>query len=98
MASRLHQLKPSLSIALVERGPDETGHAYVVNPQAVALLAETDLVVDYKTSSQPQLNDRKVTNFAERLLSGSSAANYGTWMRAPASDYDLWAKRVGDSR
>lgn len=98
LASRLHQLQPTLSIALVERGPNETEHPHVVNPQAAPLLAQTNLVIDYKTSHQPQLNDRTVSNLAGRLLSGSSAANYGAWMRAPASDYDLWAQRVGDSR
>lgn len=98
MASRLHQLQPALAIALIERGPNETEHPHVVNPQAAPLLAQTDLVVDYRTVHQPQLNDRKVSNLAGRLLSGSSAANYGAWMRAPTSDYDLWAERVGNSR
>ena len=73
-------------------------HPYVVNPQAAPLLAQTDLVVNYKTKSQSQLDNRSLTNFAGRLLSGSSAANYGAWMRAPAEDYDLWAKHVGDSQ
>ncbi|KAL6716707.1 hypothetical protein ACLMJK_006275 [Lecanora helva] len=96
LASRLSQFRPTLSIALIERGPDETEHHQVVNPQAAPLLPQTNLVVDYKTSSQTQLDDRNVSNFAGRLLSGSSAANYGAWMRAPASDYDLWAQHVGD--
>ena len=98
LASRLKTLRPALSIALIERGPNETEHAYVVNPQAAPLLAQTELVVNYRTEPQSQLNDRSLTNFAGRLLSGSSAANYGAWMRAPANDYDLWAKQVGDSR
>ena len=98
LSSRLHQLRPGLSIALIERGPDETEHPYVVNPQAAPLLAQTDLVIDYKTSPQSHLNDRTVSNIAGRLLSGSSAANYGAWMRAPASDYDFWSQHVGDPR
>ncbi|KAL8914706.1 MAG: hypothetical protein Q9171_000719 [Xanthocarpia ochracea] len=81
-----------------ERGPDEISHEYVVNPQAAPLLAHTDLVVNYKTTPQSQLDNRPVTNFAGRLLSGSSAANYGAWIRAPAADYDLWAEQVGHSR
>ena len=98
LASRLHQLQPTLSVAVLERGPDETENPHVVNPQAAPLLPRTDLVVDYKTLPQAQLGNRTVTNYAGRLLSGSSAANYGAWMRAPASDYDLWAQSVGDSR
>ncbi|KAL8679069.1 MAG: hypothetical protein Q9186_004609 [Xanthomendoza sp. 1 TL-2023] len=98
LASRLHALIPDTSIALIERGPDERSHPYVVNPQAAPLLAQTDLVVDYKTTPQPQFDNRQVTNFAGRLLSGSSAANYGAWIRAPAADYDLWAEQAGHSR
>ena len=62
------------------------------------MLAETELVVNYSTISQPQLDNRSVTNLAGRLLSGSSAANYGAWMRAPAVDYDLWAEQTGHPR
>ena len=98
MASRLHLLLPNASVALIERGPDETSHEYVVNPQAAPLLAQTDLLVNYQTTPQSQLDNRSVTNFAGRLLSGSSAANYGAWIRAPAVDYDRWAQQVGHSR
>ena len=82
----------------MERGPDATEHPYVVNPQAAPKLAETNYVINYRTKSQPQLNGRSVTNLAGRLLSGSSAANYGAWMRAPVQDYNLWAEHVKDSR
>ncbi|KAL8919635.1 MAG: hypothetical protein Q9208_006667 [Pyrenodesmia sp. 3 TL-2023] len=98
LASRLHSLLPQSSIALLERGPDETENPLVTNPLAAAQLPETDLVVNYKTTPQSQLNDRPVTNYAGRLLSGSSAANYGAWIRAPAVDYDHWAERVGHPR
>lgn len=70
----------------------------MLNPLAAPQLANTDLVVNYQTSPQAELGNRQVTNFAGRLLSGSSAANYGAWFRAPAGDYDWWAERVGDSR
>ncbi|KAI4086888.1 MAG: hypothetical protein LQ344_007189 [Seirophora lacunosa] len=77
LASRLHSLLPQTSIALLERGPDETENPLVTNPLAAAQLPDTDLVINYKTSPQSQLNNRQVTNYAGRLLSGSSAANYG---------------------
>ncbi|KAL8731239.1 MAG: hypothetical protein Q9181_004367, partial [Wetmoreana brouardii] len=98
LASRLHGLLPSSSIALIEHGPDGRTHPYVVNPQAAPLLAQTELVVNYRTISQSQLDQRSMTNYAGRLLSGSSAANYGAWMRAPAVDYDLWAEQIGHPR
>ena len=83
---------------MIEGGPNETEHPYVINPQAAPLLAQTELIVNYRTKPQAQLNGQSVTNYAGRLLSGSSAANYGAWMRAPADDYDFWAKQVGDPR
>ncbi|KAI4117591.1 MAG: hypothetical protein LQ345_002222 [Seirophora villosa] len=98
LASRLHSLLPHSSIALLERGPNETENPLVTNPLAAAQLPDTDLVINYKTSPQSQLNNRQVTNYAGRLLSGSSAANYGAWIRAPATDYDHWAERVGNPR
>ncbi|KAL8942484.1 MAG: hypothetical protein Q9216_001628 [Gyalolechia sp. 2 TL-2023] len=98
LASRLRSLLPKSSIALLERGPDQTENPLVLNPLAAPQLASTDLVVNYQTSPQSQLDNRQVTNFAGRLLSGSSAANYGAWIRAPAGDYNWWAERVGDSR
>ncbi|KAL8882350.1 MAG: hypothetical protein Q9198_000638 [Flavoplaca austrocitrina] len=98
LASRLHSLLPQSSIALLERGPDENENPLVTNPLAAAQLPDTHLVVNYKTSPQSQLNNRQVTNYAGRLLSGSSAANYGAWFRAPSTDYDHWAERVGNPR
>ncbi|KAL9583416.1 MAG: hypothetical protein Q9212_002723 [Teloschistes hypoglaucus] len=98
LASRLRALLPESSIALVEHGPDERFHPHVIDPQAAPLLAQTDLVVDYKTTSQAQLNNRSLANQAGRVLSGSSAINYGAWMRAPMADYDHWGEQVGLSR
>lgn len=98
MAANLHSRLPAFSIALIEQGPDERDHPYVVNPQAAPLLPGTDLIINYRTTPQPQLNDRSVTNFEGRLLSGSSAANYGAWMRAPVKDYDRWAEQAGHPR
>ncbi|KAL9611917.1 MAG: hypothetical protein Q9167_003470 [Letrouitia subvulpina] len=98
LTSRLRSFLSKPSIALIERGPDETDHPLVVNPLAAPQLAQTDLVVNYQTSPQPQLDNRQLNNFAGRLLSGSSAANYGAWIRAPASDYDWWADQVGNAR
>ena len=85
LASRLHSLLPQSSIALLERGPDESENPLVTNPLAAAQLPDTHLVVNYKTPPQSQLNNRQVTNYAGRLLSGSSAANYRAWIRAPAN-------------
>jgi choline dehydrogenase-like flavoprotein len=99
LASRIHQSLPSLSVALFERGPDGRDHPLVLNPLGAAILPhKTDMVANYKTVPQPQLDGRSVKNYAGRLVSGSSGINYGAWMRGHANDYDLWAKEVSDPR
>ena len=45
VASRLRQRKPSLSVLLVEAGPDTTGHPHVSNTAEAALLHCSDLDV-----------------------------------------------------
>ena len=99
LASRIHQALPSLSVAVVERGTDGREHPLVLNPLAGPILQhQTDMVANYKTVPQPQMDGRSMKNYAGRLLSGSSGVNYGAWMRGHANDYDLWAKEVSDPR
>ena len=98
LASRTYSIAPSLSIALVERGSNEREHPYITNPLAAAQLPTTELVVDYQTEPQPQVDNRRITNYASRSLSGSSGVNYGAWIRGPAVDYDLWAQYMKDDR
>lgn len=68
----------------------------MTNPLSAALLPSTDLVSNYKTVAQPSLADREVTNYAGNILSGSSAINYGAWIRANRADYDTWAELAGE--
>ena len=97
-ASRLHARVPDKTIALLERGLDEVQHPYVQDPLSAGLLPNTSLVQTYKTIPQPTLANREITNYAGNILSGSSAINYGAWMRADSADYDHWAELSGNSR
>lgn len=63
----------------------------MTDPQAAPLLPTTNLVSTYQTTPQPSLDGRQVTNYAGNILSGSSAINYGAWIRAHSADYDHWA-------
>ena len=98
IASRLCEVKPSLSIAIVEQGLDERQNPLVVSPQGAPRLTATDVVSKYTTVPQTSLNGRTIPNYAGKMLSGSSGVNYGAWMRGHASDYDVWAKESGDFR
>ena len=99
LASRIHQSLPSLSVAVFERGPDGRDHPLILNPLGAPILPhKTDMVANYETIPQPQMDNRSIRNYAGRLLSGSSGVNYGAWMRGHVNDYDLWAKEVSDPR
>ncbi|KAF2170951.1 GMC oxidoreductase [Zasmidium cellare ATCC 36951] len=98
VASRLKQGNPSLSVAILERGPDERSHPLVLNPMGAAQLKDVGLDSVYPTVKQKHLNDRTLELHAGNILSGSSAVNYGLWMRGQSKDYDHWAELTGDQR
>jgi choline dehydrogenase-like flavoprotein len=95
IASRLKQYLPDSRIALLETGPDAVDHPKVNavsdGSEWLQLMGE-GLVIDYSTTPQPYLDDRKIMNPAGRLLSGSSGVNVGNWMRPSVADCDLIAE------
>lgn len=50
----------------------------------------------YVSEPEPALNDRTIAYTRGKGLGGSSILNFGVYLKGSASDYDLWAKRVGD--
>lgn len=77
LASRLHQRKPSLSILLIEAGPDVTGRPHISNPAEAALLHGSDLDWNYLTVPQRHLDGKPRYNCAIRALSGATIINSG---------------------
>ena len=99
VASRLHQGDPSMSILLIEQGPDERANPVITNPVAAPLIPlTTNLVSKYDTIPQPGLADRSIQHLAGNILSGSSAVNYVMWSRGDQTDYEQWTKSTGDDR
>ena len=98
VAARLSQSHPSLSIAILEAGPDEHGNPMIINPMGSVALHATPLEWNYKSAPQVHLNNRVINNWGGKVLSGSSAVNYGAWTRGDAANYDHWSRLVGDSR
>ncbi|KAH7070399.1 putative glucose dehydrogenase [Paraphoma chrysanthemicola] len=98
VASRLHQRKPSLSIILIEAGPDPTNHPNVSVPAEGALLHFSDLDYKYFTTPQKHLDGKPKYNCGVKALGGGTVINYGAWTRGDAQDYDDWAREVGDER
>ncbi|KAJ4376012.1 hypothetical protein N0V83_001292 [Neocucurbitaria cava] len=98
VASRLHQRKPSLSIVLIEAGPDPRDHEHVLNPAEAGLLHFSDLDYKYFTVPQEHLDGKPKYNCAIKALGGGTVINTGGWIRGDAHDYDEWARIVGDER
>ncbi|OAG07761.1 alcohol oxidase [Paraphaeosphaeria sporulosa] len=98
IASRLSSYLPSSHILLLEAGPNAISHPKVTEPSTIFELIPEGLLVDYSTTPQKHCNNRQIVNLAGRMLSGSSGANVGVWMRASSTDYDLIAERAGHER
>lgn len=67
VAARLHEALPSLSIALLEAGPNESHNPTVLSPVLYPTLHGTPLQYSYQSTSQPQLDGRNIPNWGGRL-------------------------------
>ena len=98
IAARLHQGNPSLHILVLEAGTDATENPQTRDLAGAFALAGSELDYNYKTTPQPNTNDRTHNITAGKVLGGGSILNYGAWARGDALDYDQWASIVGDER
>lgn len=99
LSSRLHHNNPSLKILLIEAGPDPHGNQLTSTATNGSLpLAGSEFDWFYSTTPQPHTNNRVHSNNAGKALGGGSIINYGGWARGDASDYDEWARAVGDEQ
>ena len=67
VAARLHEAHPSLSIALLEAGPDDSYNSAILSPALYPTLHGTPLQYSYQSTTQPQIQGRKVQNWGGRL-------------------------------
>ena len=98
LASRLKEIGSSISVLLIEAGPDATEDPRTVTPLGGLALGQSELDWSYHTVPQKNTNNRRHYNGAGKVLGGGSVLNYGHWSRGDASDYDDWSRVVGDSR
>ena len=67
VAARLHQAHPSLSVALLEAGPDESYNPAVLSPVLYPTLHGTPLQYSHQSTPQPQIDGRSIPNWGGRL-------------------------------
>ena len=98
VASRLYQADPSLDVLLLEAGIDASDNPLTRDLGGAFALARSELDYNYQSTHQPNTGDRVHSITAGKVLGGGSILNYGGWARGDASDYNRWAKSVGDER
>ncbi len=93
-AGRLSELRPDLSIAVLEAGPSDR-HPLVAMP--FGLIALMGSARDWRFRSAPQaaLGGRCVAVPRGRMLGGSASINSMVWFRGRADDYDHWGPGWG---
>ncbi|KAK4496080.1 hypothetical protein PRZ48_012059 [Zasmidium cellare] len=95
LASRLKAGNNSLSIAIIERGSDDHANPLVMHAHGRPQLEGIGLDTPYSSAPQKHMDGRIIKLHAGNLLSGSSAANAGFWMRPDRKDLDAWAEHLG---
>ena len=98
LASRLKQNNPSLAVLVVEAGADPSDNPNTTSPLGSFALMNSDVDWSYTTVPQEHNLNRTHPESAGKALGGGSVINWGGWSRGDASDYDEWAKIVGDNR
>ena len=73
LASRLKQYDPSVTVTLIEAGPDEHDNPLVTEPMGTFQLHMSKYEYNYSTVPQKHYDERQVYNSGGKLLSGSSS-------------------------
>ncbi|KAE8321683.1 GMC oxidoreductase-domain-containing protein [Aspergillus sergii] len=96
VASRLSEI-PTVQVLVLETGLDKTSDHQLQNPVLWSSPCGTDLDWQFKTVSQPGLNDREQDLPAGKVLGGSSVINGAAFLPLSAAGVDTWS-RLDNSR
>ena len=73
LATRLKEYDSSLSVTLIETGPNEHEHPLITEPMGTMQLHNSPFEYNMKTVPQKHYDGREVFHAGGKLLSGSSA-------------------------
>lgn len=92
VAGRLAEADPSLSILVIEQGPNNYGVPTIVHPALflTALIPTSEATIFYKGEPEPQLANREVVVPSGGTLGGGSSINLMLYSRPQRHDYDEW--------
>ncbi|KAF3930793.1 hypothetical protein ABW20_dc0106279 [Dactylellina cionopaga] len=89
VASRLTE-NPDITVGVIEAGSEGFGDPLIDVPGRFGEAIHTKYDWEFETTPQPGLGGRKLEWARGKVLGGSSAINFFTWMRANREDYDAW--------
>lgn len=95
LAARLSQA--GRRVAVIEAGPEDYSEL-IMDPMGAPKLWGSTYEYPMQTIEQAGLDHQKMPIYAGKLVSGSSAVNFGMWTRGHSVDFDMWAETVGDER
>lgn len=92
IATRLAQADPSLSILIVEQGPNNYGLENVIYPVLFErnTFSTSDTVLLWENNEAPQLANRRPVVETGGVLGGGSSINWMVYTRGQWDDYDDW--------
>ncbi|GAM33961.1 hypothetical protein TCE0_013f01239 [Talaromyces pinophilus] len=92
VASRLAKADPTLSILVLEHGPDVRDNPQIVNPALFItnILPESKTATFYTTEPSKYLNGRQAIVPTGGCLGGGSSINFLVYVRPQEIDFDDW--------
>ncbi|KAI0458215.1 GMC oxidoreductase [Xylaria acuta] len=92
VAGRLAEADPSLSILVIEGGPDNYGNPAVVTPAMFLtnIAPGSKTAIFYQARKSDKLAGREVIVPSGGTLGGGSSINFMMYTRAQRDDYDSW--------
>lgn len=91
LANRLSE-NPSISVCLVEAGPEDKKTAIHIPGGVVAVMEDTQLSWSYESEPEPELQNRQIYTPRGKVLGGCSSINAMVYIRGNKADYDHWAE------
>ncbi|KAJ6264275.1 Dehydrogenase citC [Drechslerella dactyloides] len=89
LASRLTE-NSQITVGVIEAGSAGFGDPLIDTPGQFGAAIHTKYDWEFETTLQAGLGGRKLEWARGKVLGGSSAINFYTWMRGNKEDYDAW--------
>jgi len=94
LANRL-SADPSIKVLLLEAGGEAQKATMVADPRQCTGLNGSEVDWGFRSTPQPQLNNRAIDLERGKMLGGCSSMNYMMWVRGNQEDFNRWSTEFG---